>query len=366
MRIETVAQYNHIVLNGLKESEGLEAIASVLKKPEPYLAGRKKLSERHIEAIRAKGAEVREKAQSKIELEYRRELKERLESDSSLDESLETIFHRGGGRIWKIGEEIKFQGKTYLVSHVINNPLGLKMAIFVPKVPGEKPLIACNGTSNFQNALDDLSHSIGLRSVRGSLTEIESALDEVVKKYGPVRIGGHSLGGAIAQTITSLFCDRKHNNKSYIGECHYYNAPGPGKMIYKLYTRKSALLKEEGIKPPLIRSYRNENDIIPLFGGPHLPADHAVVVSDPRYKICLSMIIEAHKVLGFFTNRLLNIKSLASDSPGSKTLESIRKKISKVVLPILILIAGNDSVQNRVNLLKDYFQRNQTVTYHRA
>ena len=366
MKIESVSEYNHIVLSHLKESEGLEAIASVLQKPEPYLTGSKKLSDRHIEAIRQKGALVREKAQSKVELEYRKELKARLEADSSLDESLETIFHRGGGRAWKIGEEIKFQGKTFLVSHVIRNPLGLKMAIFVPKEPGEKPIIACNGTSNFQNVIDDLNHSIGLRAVRGSLKEIESAIDEVVKKHGPVRIGGHSLGGAIAQTITSIYCDRKHNDKSYIAECHYYNAPGPGKMIYKLFTRKIAALKEEGIRPPFIRSYRNENDLIPRFGGRHLPADHAVVVSDPRYKTCLSKILEAHKVLGFFTNKIFNIKSLASDSPESKTLESIRKKISTLILPFFVFFVGNDSVQNRVNLLKDYFQRNQAVTYHRA
>ncbi|MFN4174145.1 MAG: lipase family protein, partial [Parachlamydiaceae bacterium] len=347
-----------IVLSNLKETEGLEAIAEVLKKPEPFLNGVKKLSDRHIEAIKEKGAKLKEKAQSKTELEFRKELKTRLEADSSKEESLEVLFHRGGGRLWQIGEEIRFQGHIYKVSHVIRNPLGLKLAIFVSDVPGEKPIIACNGTSDFQNALDDLNRSIGLRAVRGSLSEIEHALHEIVQKYGPVRIGGHSLGGAIAQSITALFCDKKTEGKSFIAECHYYNAPGPGKMIYKLFLRKSNALKEEGITPPLIRSYRNEHDIIPLFGGPHLPANHAVVVSDPRFRFSIKSILESHKNLGFFTNKIRHVKSLAEDMPGSKILESIRKKISRIVLPILILIAGNDHVQYRLNILKQYFQRN--------
>jgi len=365
----TISEYNKTVLNQLKQTSGLEAIASVLLQPERYFSGRVKLSDREISQIRAKGSELKQKINHKSESEYRKELQERLEADNSpKEDSLETVFHRGGGRAWEIGEEIRFQGQTFVVSHVIRNALGLKMAIFVPKDPasGEKPIISCNGTSSIQNAIDDLSKSIGLRSVLGSNDEIGKALDEVVSKYGPVRIGGHSLGGAIAQDITALYCDKLHEGKSYITECHYFNSPGPGKMIYKLFNNKKSQLIEMGIKPPIVRSYRNEDDIIPRFGGPHLPADHYVIVSDPRFKFSFNMIMQAHKVLGFFTNKQLNIKSVAEDRPASPLLEYLRRKIGAIVKPILIKLYGNRDLHNRINLLKDYFQRNQAVPYHRA
>lgn len=365
MKIADVAAYNHIVLSSLKESEGLESIASVLKKPEQYLSGEKKLTDKQIVKIRNKGAELRARIDMKADSEYRTKIKKWIQNDT-LDDSLETLFHRAPGRNWDIGEEIILQGKSYTVSHKITNALGLKMVIFVPKEPGAKPIVACNGTKNFQNFLDDLHNVIGLRSIQASHAEIENAINEVVQKYGPVKIGGHSLGGAISQTITAMFCDKTHNNKSIIAECHYYNAPGCGKLIHKLYLRKAAELKHLGIDPPEIRSYRNVDDIIPRFGGPHLPPDRSVLASDPRFKFSIKMLISAHRTLGFFSNKLLKVVHLSDDKPSSKTLESLRKKVSSISLPILVRIAGKDNLQNRINLIKDYFQRNQDVSYHRA
>lgn len=352
----TITQYNRMALQELKQSCGLEAIASVLKTPEDYISGRKKLSGKEINAIRTKASELRQKIEEKARRDYKETLKERLAlPEQTIENSLEALFHKGGGRLWKIGEEVPFMGETFVVSHVIRNTVGLKIAIFVPKDKNSKypPIVACNGTGNLNNVIDDLGKSIGYRSIKHSREEIDEALDEVVKEYGPVRIGGHSLGGAIAQTLTAIYCNSTRNGQSYIAECHYYNSPGIGKMFLELYQSNKQKLAG---KPPSIYSYRNVNDLVPHFGAGHLTPNHSIVISDPRFNF--KKLIETHRIMGFFRDKILSVSIIFKDSPASPLFESVRRIGMAVIKPILKKFFGNDRVQKRINFLNLYFKNN--------
>lgn len=287
------------------------AATSVLKNPTPYLKGEKIISPQQYEKIQVKFEKIRTKvheqaAKEQLKLESKSKLMnamlKRLRglnvdlNNPAAVKSLMTDFYQVMGcvasyRKWEKGDVV--QGPhpklpNYEVAKVITNAKGLQIVVLVPfPAPTDKsvpPIFCCRGTtSNPHNLLDDMNAHIGQYSLQESLQEIGSTLHDVSKRFGPVIISGHSLGGAIAQGLAAEFCDHcSPEGNPMIKATYHFNAPGVGKEVAKQYKEK--ISKLEAGKQPRVYAFRHIGDMVSWAGGSHIPATETNEIGEVSLK----------------------------------------------------------------------------------
>ena len=277
------------------------AAAAVLSNITPYLAGETKISERECkliedefekirERLNKKAYEQEEKLKSKIALmgdmlDKLRNREVNFEDPVAVANMREDFYQVVGCvaayRKWKVGDQIKGPRPNlpdFKVDRVIKNKKGLQIVVLVPDPsPSDKsipPILCCRGTRippNPHNLVDDMNDHIGQYSLEESKDEIGQKLAEVAEKYGPAVISGHSLGGAIAQNITTEFCDRQTpTGSTLIGATYHFNSPGVGEEVATLYEQKIEKMAAE--IQPKVYAYHHAGDVVSLAGGPHIKA----------------------------------------------------------------------------------------------
>ena len=242
-------------LNEIEKLVHLAAI-SVLGDINPYLYGSKQLNDKQIENIsneyekiklqigkKAKETEVKCTLRAqKVAIMIDKLRNRPIESSNSEDmnKRLKEYYHIMGCFVsygkWKKGHEFETPHPNlpnYEVREIIKNSKGLQIVVLTPKgdVPdgvNMPPIFCCRGTvsSNLHNVLDDMNNHIGQYSFEQSEEQIREVLNDVTNEYGPAVISGHSLGGAIAQVMTTAFCDQENDwDQPLINSTYHYNAP---------------------------------------------------------------------------------------------------------------------------------------------
>lgn len=283
------------------EEAGLTAVAQVLKKPEIYISGEKVISAKEFIQITTKASYLRQKIAEQLKQaelppddqhlidigKLHTHSQTATDQEELKEEYYQVMAYQIAYRNAENGEVIpgpSQEAGNYIVSKTITNDRGLQIVVLVPEKKGNPPILACRGTYNTENLLDDLSQTIGRRGRKQSSKEIKSTVEQVAKKYGPIVVCGHSLGGGIAQAITAKFASTILNKDGtkmpVIKTCYHYNAPGCGRKVAKKYARRKEMLKKSDptIILPQVVSWRQSMDIVSRAGGPHLEADKEIVV----------------------------------------------------------------------------------------
>lgn len=182
---------------------------------------------------------------------------------------------------FEIGERINSPGGgigDYEVSKPIANKRGLQIVVLKPLQPGDPPILCCRGTNakNLENIIDDLGRSgkvdgIGQYSYEISEEEIKDTIAHLSSEHGKVVVSGHSLGGAIAQIITT-------HSLEHIDQAVLCSSPGVGDPMSKLFKEKKTELLSRGERAPVVTDIRHRKDIIFNAGGARIEADVAVKV----------------------------------------------------------------------------------------
>jgi hypothetical protein len=243
---------------------------------------------------------------------------------------------------WKEGDVIKgpIEHLDYKVHKVVTNDRGLQVVVLIPKDDKKNealpPILCCRGTvSDSHNLIDDLNPFIGQHAFRQSRDEIADILKKMTPKYGSAVITGHSLGGAIAQAITTEFCDKptSHSHPPLIKAVYHFNAPGIGPELVQRYEEKMSEIP--AARRPLVYSYYHAGDVVALAGGAHLPPTEEHILGKASllstFKSPMKSIKEAHSwtqlISEFGTN---NIRKVASHSHARRFMRVVGEKVRQL------------------------------------
>lgn len=310
--------YNRFILQHLTESSVKTpsdipreaktiAIAKVLgNHTEEYLNGSKRLTDKQVRTILS----TSKKIQGKLEKRVKSLDKKSEKKAAAMEKNIAHIQHqiakdpikKAEGLVdyyqimgcqaayrgdLKKGDKIPgpYPETSYTVQEIVSNKRELRILFLVPDKPCPKefsPIVCCRGTipPDTKNLIDDLmTASIGEWSYESSRGEVRAAFQKVAGEYGPAVITGHSLGGALAQMITTDFSgEPKLTGQHFIKEVYHFNAPGIGKERATQFKEELETLDKQF--HPKVFSYRHQNDIVSLAGGSHLKATSKVVLAD--------------------------------------------------------------------------------------
>ncbi len=194
---------------------------------------------------------------------------------------LEDYYQIAGCKIaygaWQVGDKILGPHPDlpdYQVHKIIKNKKGLQLVCLIPTTPNPDcgPIICCRGTtSNPHNWVDDMKKNIGLYSVGDSLEEVSETLKEMTNEYGPSVITGHSLGGAVAQIVTTKCFDAclDQSEQPCIKALYTFNSPGAGENIKQEYKQKKT---QHPLLAPTVHYYYHVGDVVVLAGRGRIPA----------------------------------------------------------------------------------------------
>lgn len=199
---------------------------------------------------------------------------------------------------FKLGETLPIFAKDgkkepetrYVVDRVIQTKRSLGITVLVPEGPNKnlyEPVIMVRGTQNSENEIDfwnirdDFSKDIGTKSYEPMKEKIHQMIRQLAKKYGPVTITGHSLGGKISQLIyldnmaemISVDDPGSPTGKkkvSVIKEAVFFGAPGTTFRRLEEFRKKQYKMDLKGYDVPNAVDYYLEKDLAHRAGGPHI------------------------------------------------------------------------------------------------
>ncbi len=353
------------------------AFAKVLGNVNPYLKGKKELTPSLLKKIDTcllslqQGEQDRILTQKNLEEAQKEEVYNRLrgvkEAIKPAKDYIEALAHAVAYTNWNPGDIIPFydskesQG-NYIVEKTITNEKGLHIVVLVPDKSfllknGKKPppVMAVRGSVSAESLIDDFKLVIGKRSLYLSLKEVERTLKSVTDKYGPILLCGHSLGGAICQHITSLFCDRYP-----IAECHLFSSPGCGKESVQRFEKK---LSEMRIFPK-IYLYRIDQDLVPYGGGPHLKIRKSFIAQSQRSRFAVHQKGEHHNDLHFFSKRFNHIRKELEHKVEEYFIEKVRILFSSIIVGLVKFFSSSYNLRKNKVRMERFFtdlERNQKI-----
>lgn len=340
-----------------KEIEKIEqlvaqAAVTVLKRMSSYKRGKaiitdeqamqiKKEFEKLYQALQLKTSQQAKEDEETVQL-YEELVTRIRKSERPLhDKSLLADYYQVMGCVvsygsWKEGEVIKgpVEHLDYKVHKVVTNDRGLQVVVLTPKDDKKNaalpPIFCCRGTvSNSHNLIDDLNPFIGQHAFRQSQDEIEGILKEITPKYGSAVLTGHSLGGAIAQAITTEFCDKPkfipRSHPPLIKAVYHFNAPGIGPELVHKYEEKMTDLPAG--RQPLVYSYYHAGDVVALAGGAHLPPTEEHILG----KASIFAIRKSHSwthLISEFGNE--NIQKVESHSRTRRFMRVVSERVRRL------------------------------------
>lgn len=344
---------NNKIITDLSKQYGTEApqaIAQILGNVNPYLKGKKHISSDHIQKIITLVQTTR-RDQPKLKKEiddYNNVRKDRVrawihdhkKSVNPAKDYIEVLAHHVAYVDWNPGDKIPyFGGGEYIVEKMIKNEKGLHIVVLIPSVTNPpktpsgkspKPVMAIRGSVNFESLIDDFKEVIGKRSLNLSIREVEETLTSITSRFGPALLCGHSLGGAICQHLVADYCD-----KLPIDSCHLFSSPGCGDESANKFAEKLKRIPET--HRTRVYLYRNDQDLVPHGGGPHLKNYKGYVAANDRSKFAYHKRHETHMNLEFFrrrADRLTKEFDHKVDKFFANRMERIRKIAALIILPL--------------------------------
>ncbi|MEI6790350.1 MAG: hypothetical protein WCK42_04125 [Myxococcaceae bacterium] len=215
--------------------------------------------------------------QLKIHLQELTRISEKIQADKLIpDTYLEHLSHQIAYQELEVGRLLpaRTKGNFYKVTQVFKNKEGLVAYGLESQSKKEPPILLFQGTDpeNTAQLHLDIAKEIGEPAITAAQEELRIWLE----KYPGATLTGHSLGGAKAQKLATLY-------PKLIGAVITFCSPGLTQETASQFS-KSVIANPKGWDPITVRHYVAEHDLVSIKGGEtHIRGDLIVLKNSYGY-----------------------------------------------------------------------------------